>query len=211
VLISSQQEVRALNFSAIDEARLLIEYHDGGIIQGQSSSTTLPCFQFYTVTTKFSCGCLELQMAIDFLPSQIGTQETVSLPYTGSPLQLLWSDIVLFFQCARFLPGIVFPWMPWRSGKLDELFPSYPNLVALTIHAFLIVGQLGFLISLPGCCLAFPLSICVLYMSVVIFVNSLICRTLNGSKKFLESQVPISARPEHEEEHWIFINGVAVG
>jgi hypothetical protein len=149
-------------------------------------------------------------MAVDFLPSQIGTEESIPLPYTGSPIQLLWGDAILFFRSVRFLLGIVLPWKPWASGTLDELFPSPPNLLAITVHTFLIVYQLGFLLSLPYC-LVCPILMIALYVSAVIFGNNLICRVLNGSRRFLESQVSINSLPEHEEEHWIFINGVAVG
>ena len=149
-------------------------------------------------------------MAVDLLSSQVGTASTVPLPYTGSPLLLLYSDVVLFFRKIRFFLGIILPLNPCHSGKLDELYPSPANLKDIAIHIFLFVYQFVFIVTLP-CSFAFPLALLAPYIFFVLGFNYLISKRLNGSKRFLESQVPVNARPGHEEEHWIFINGVAVG
>jgi len=149
-------------------------------------------------------------MAVDLLSSQVGTASTVPLPYTGSPLLLLYSDVVLFFHKIRFFLGIIRPLKPFRSGKLDELYPSPANLRDIAIHIFLFVYQFLFLVTLP-CGFAFPLVLLAPYLFFVLGFNYLVSKVLNGSKRFLESRVPVDARPGHEEEHWIFINGVAVG
>lgn len=149
-------------------------------------------------------------MAVEFLPSQIGTEDGVPLPYTGSPLLLLWSDILLFFRSLWCFHGIFLPLNPCPSGELDELFPSRENLRALSIHAFLCVYQIAFLVSLLFC-YKVPLAWVLLYVAAVLIVNDAICRKLNGKRRFLQSRVPVDSRPEHESEHWIFINGVGVG
>ena len=149
-------------------------------------------------------------MAVDFFSSQVGIGRTVPLPYTGSPLRLLCSDVVLFFNKLRFFLGIVLPLRPWNSGKLDELYPSLANLADIAIHVFLFVYQFLFIVTLPFG-FAFPLVLLVPYLFVVLGFNYLVSIKLNGWKRFVESQVSVDSRPGHEEEHWIFINGVAVG
>lgn len=149
-------------------------------------------------------------MAVDLLSSQVGTDSSVPLPYTGSPLLLIYSDVLLFFHKIHFLLGIILPLKPWNSGKLDELYPSPANIQDIVIHTFLFVYQFIFLVTLPFS-FAFPLVLLALYLFVVLGFNYLVFKKLNGSERFVESQVPVNARPEHEEEHWIFINGVAVG
>jgi hypothetical protein len=150
-------------------------------------------------------------MAVEFLPSQIGTEASVPLPYTGSPFQLLWSDILLFFHRIQFLPGILLPLKPWPSGALDELYPSRENIKALALHTFLFVYQAVFLLSLPYF-LMVPLALFALYVAVVLLLNGAVCEILNGTERFLYSRVEVDdPRPEHGSEHWIFLNGVAVG
>lgn len=152
-------------------------------------------------------------MSAELLPSQRGTEADVALPYTASPTQLLWSDILLFFKSAWALPGIILPLRPCRSGKLDELYPAPRNLFDIAVHGLLIVYQLAFLLSLPVCILCMvPAVWTIVYAGVAVVLNRVICRiALNGSKRFLVSKVPVVEAQAHEREHWIFINGVAVG
>lgn len=50
------------------------------------------------------------------------------------------------------------------------------------------------------------------YAVTVVLGNFLICRvTLNGSRQILRSKVPVPESLEHSLEHWVFINGIAVG
>jgi hypothetical protein len=96
---------------------------------------------------------------------------------------------------------------------LDELYPSKENLWDIVIHVFLAVYQLIFLLSLPiFVILAFPALAIGIYMTVALTLNWVICRfTLNGSARILQSQVPVEHRPEHDSEHWVFVNGVGAG
>ncbi|KKK20741.1 hypothetical protein ARAM_002713 [Aspergillus rambellii] len=148
-----------------------------------------------------------------YLPPQLAEPPNSPLPYTASPWKLLWTDICLFFRCARYLPGIIFPLTPWNSGCLDELYPSLRNIVSVTLQLVLSVCQLLFLLSLPILLVWMVPTLGVLvYMVTVLFLNKGICDLfLNRGDSVLVSSVPEKEAPEHQHEHWIFINGVAVG
>ncbi|KAF4216160.1 hypothetical protein CNMCM8980_007468 [Aspergillus fumigatiaffinis] len=152
-------------------------------------------------------------MGVTYLPSQSRKKQDVPLPYTASPWKLLWADILLFIRSLWSLPGIILPLTPWNSGALDELYPSKENLWDIVVHIFLAVYQLIFLLSLPILfILAFPALGIGIYMTVALTLNWVFCRfALNGSARILQSQVPVEHRPEHDREHWVFINGVGAG
>ena len=152
-------------------------------------------------------------MAVEYLPAQIdSTSSTVPLPYTSSPMRMLWADVKLFFHYAYALPGIVIPLGPYPSGPLDEMYPSMANTFDITLHMILILMQLVFLLSIPLCLfLPVPLGIFALFVAVALSMNHAICRILNGRKPILESNMDVSAFPDRDDERWIFQNGVAVG
>ena len=136
---------------------------------------------------------------------------TAPLPYTSHPLKLVRLDLVLFVRYFLFLPNIVFPFKPWPSGELDELCPTRGNIIAMGLHLILIILQVIFILSLFLCFLL-PVGLALLYIAVFMSVNAAICRLLNGSsKKLHESQTDLSMFPDHDDEKWIFLNGVAVG
>lgn len=144
-------------------------------------------------------------------PSRVHARDGVPLPYTASPLRLFWSDVFLFLRYIKYFPDVVLPLTPWNSGALDELYPSGKNLFDIAVHSVLLVFQTVFLLSLPLCVVfLIPAFWIMLYALAVLLVNCTICRfALNGSKRFLVSKVPVSE--DHRQEHWIFINGIAVG
>ncbi|KAI9802389.1 MAG: hypothetical protein M1833_001895 [Piccolia ochrophora] len=155
-------------------------------------------------------------MSVNFLPGQVDcTSSTIPLPYTSSPLRLLWSDIKLFFHYAYALPGIIIPLGPWGSGALDELYPSPANIFDISLHLVLVAIHLLVLISIPVCLFVpVPLGAFVLYITLFLSVNYLVCLSLNGTKSTLESEVELGPRSvlnQHNDERWIFLNGVAVG
>lgn len=152
-----------------------------------------------------------IRMQVRYLPSQVdATASTAALPYTASPFALLWDDSLLFLRHILRVPGIIWPLHPWGSGALDELYPSWQNLVEITLHTVLIILQLLFLVSLP-LCLFYPLFAVAAYVGTFLLLNRLICLALNGRQKFLTSNVNLDHLPKHAEERWIFVNGVAVG
>ncbi|EAW07157.1 uncharacterized protein ACLA_018610 [Aspergillus clavatus NRRL 1] len=152
-------------------------------------------------------------MAVKYLPSQSKTKQDVPLPYTASPLRLLWADIRLFFKSLWCLPGVILPLKPGCSGALDEFYPSWTNICNIAIHLFLFVYQIVFLVSLPVIFVfAFPALWIGIYVALTLGVSWVVCRIcLNGNIMTLESQVPVDWRPEHDREHWIFVNGIMVG
>ena len=159
---------------------------------------------------------LERRMTVFFLPAQVDcTSSTTPLLYTSSPLDLLWSDIKLFFHHAYTLPGIMLPLGPWGSGELDELYPSPANLYSIFLHVTLILGQLLVLISIPLFLFSpIPLGLFVLYLTIFSSVNHAVCLLLNGRKLTLESRIKLDSSSfphQHKDEQWIFVNGVAVG
>ncbi|KAB8224869.1 hypothetical protein BDV33DRAFT_164850 [Aspergillus novoparasiticus] len=133
------------------------------------------------------------------------------LPYTASPLELLWADILLVLRSLWSLPGILLPLTP--SDELCELYPSTENMANVVAHVCLALSQVAFLLSVLGCFfLMVPALWISLYVAAFVWVNRVICTLIfNNPDEVLESKVPIEERPEHERERWIFINGVAVG
>ena len=155
-------------------------------------------------------------MVVNYLPSQRDlTSSTAPPTYRSSPLHLLWSDIKLFFSYAYTLPGIVVPLGPWESGALDELYPSLANIFDITVHMVLIASQLAVLVSIPICIVTpVPLGVFILYLAVWFSLNYIFCLVINGRKPSLLSRTDLGSggfQEKHEDEQWIFLNGVAVG
>jgi hypothetical protein len=153
-------------------------------------------------------------MSVRFFGSQIGGQTERPLSYTGSPWRLLISDIQLFNRWSFYLVNIVLPVWPWPSGDLDELYPSSANNFDIVLHSVLFVTQTGFLISLSVWA-TFPFFLYVTYVVAFIALNTAVCMLLNGQipEGGLPSTVDNQSRAwaRHDDETWLFLNGVAVG
>ncbi|KAI9765925.1 MAG: hypothetical protein M1840_007066 [Geoglossum simile] len=150
---------------------------------------------------------------VDFLPAQVdAASSTNALPFTDSPSWLIWSDVKLFFSVLSYVWTIVTPMYSFGSGKLDEMYPSFNNIVCMALHAILIVLQSLFIITIPLWFL-YPLPLNVLAVYVVLFwmANKVIWGWLNGDGKPLTSKVPMDGWEEHDDEKWIFMNGISVG
>ena len=146
-----------------------------------------------------------------FYGSQVGGSSTTPHSYTGSPLALLRHDILTAFEFILFLPFIIFPLTPHKSGPLCELYPSLANLYDIFLHGILIIMQLPFILSVPFW-VVFPVWWVVLGVAGFVAVNESICYLLNGKDMEVKSNPDfVEARKEHEHEQWIFLNGVAVG
>ncbi|OJJ45812.1 hypothetical protein ASPZODRAFT_98731 [Penicilliopsis zonata CBS 506.65] len=151
-------------------------------------------------------------MEVQHFPSQRGKTRNAPLPYTVSPIQLLRSDIFLFFRSLWAFPGAFLPLFPWRSGRLDELYPSARNLWGILMHGLLFVYQTLFLVSLPILVCSIPATWFSLCIALGIFLNYKVCKmALNGDQRVLVSREPVDESPGHEREHWFFLNGIAVG
>jgi len=131
--------------------------------------------------------------------------------YNSSPSSLLWYDLKLFFAFSNYILGTISPLTPTLSGPLDELYPSRANLWCISIHLLLTIVQLGFLLSLFLC--VFPtLLFVIVYVSAFLMLNYVTCMiTLNGHARFIRSNVDLHQFPRHDNEKWMFINGVSVG
>ncbi|KAG5750048.1 hypothetical protein H9Q70_007292 [Fusarium xylarioides] len=108
-------------------------------------------------------------------------------PYTGTPLVLFLSDIKLFFQNFFYLPYLFIPLYPWKSGPFFSLF------------------TLAFL----------PTFVYIGYIAVFFAVNELVCWHFNSGipRSGLKSSEDgfTSSWPRHDDEAWIFLNGICVG
>lgn len=149
------------------------------------------------------------------------------LPYTASPAALAAQDLWLFFRITfvwpitRGLPSIVLPFYPWRSGPLDELYLwSFGNVWALSLHALLILTQSLFLILLLLSLLGVPVPVlawtpgCIFVVVVFVLGNNVVCILLNGTGRRFQSLTNPDWQDRwesHDDEKWIFVNGVAVG
>lgn len=148
---------------------------------------------------------------IKFYGSQVGGQTVTPHSYTSSPAILVRHDLLTAFSLFWFLPFIVWPLNPTRSGQLCELYPSIPNLWNMFLHLILILMQLPFVLSVP-LWVFFPVSWVLVGVAVFWAVNQGICYVLNGSRMRYESDPKFATlEKEHAHEQWIFLNGVAVG
>lgn len=147
---------------------------------------------------------------IKFYGSQVGGSKISSHSYTGSPLTLLRDDIVSAFSFFLFLPYIVFPMNPLRSGHLCELYPSFANLWSMFLHVILILLQLPFLLSIPFW-IFLPVWSVILGIAVFWVMNQGIWYLLNGNQIEYPSNPAYASNEGNEHEQWIFLNGVAVG
>ena len=140
-------------------------------------------------------------------------KEDTPLPYTASPIKLLWSDLSLFLSKLWALPGIFLPLQLARTHELDELYPSLRNGATVLIHIFLVVYQVAFLLSLPIIVVCMVPGLWILiYAAISLTINYTIAKLmLNGFQQVLVSQVPVVERPGHERERWLYINGIAAG
>lgn len=135
-------------------------------------------------------------------------------PYTGTPWKIFISDVKLFFENLFYLPYLFIPLYPWRSGALCELYPSSENLADIALHVILAVAQLGFLVSLFT--LAFlPTFTYVGYVAVCLALNQLVCWHFNRGipRSGLKSTEDAFSQSwlRHDDEAWIFLNGICVG
>lgn len=134
--------------------------------------------------------------------------------YTGSPLLLFLADLWLFLRNIFYLPCIFLPLTPWSCGSLDELYPSLANIFDICLHCVLFVLQLVFLASLP-LFIWLPFGVYVLYILTALALNTLICYALNRgipADGLRSTEDDFSRRwNRHEDEYWIFLNGICVG
>ncbi|KAL3456200.1 hypothetical protein BJX64DRAFT_281532 [Aspergillus heterothallicus] len=134
----------------------------------------------------------------------------------SNPFRWVWEDICSVLRLANLIPRIILPLGPFPSGKLDELYPSLPNLWALALQIFLVISQVLLIFSFPFALLAFwalPLVAHFAFYMAFAIVTSIIVRLLNGppSGRSLIG-VPTTRPPVNDEsELWFFINGVATG
>lgn len=152
-----------------------------------------------------------MNVATEFYRSQIGGDSVINYSYTDLPWKLFLKDVYYFFAYGWALPWIVLPLSPCGSGQLDELYPSARNLFCIAIHILLVILQLVFLL---GCVVMviFPVWMGAAFVGGFLALNWLLCRLLNGRNITYQSDPKFaSAKPEHEHEQWIFLNGVAVG
>ena len=140
-------------------------------------------------------------------------EEGTPLPYTASPLRLLWSDLVLFINKIWALPGIFLPLHLDSICPWDEFYPSFRNIFIVVIHIFLMVYQVAILVSLPVMVLfMIPALWILVYFAGALLINYVIVMVgLNGFRRILVSQVPVAERPGHDRECWFYINGIAAG
>ncbi|KAJ5454061.1 uncharacterized protein N7458_005017 [Penicillium daleae] len=153
-------------------------------------------------------------MEVKFYGSQNNRATVAPLAYTGSPWKLFISDILLFLQWSPYLINIVLPLWPCPSRCLDELYPSLANIHDILLHTILVVAQSSFLVSLPFL-ITIPFVFYIFYIGLFLALNMSVCNLLNGKipEEGLKSTEDehSEAWKRHDDESWIFLNGVAVG
>jgi hypothetical protein len=127
------------------------------------------------------------------------------------PWKLLGYDIYYFFTFIWALPYVVSPMSPADSGDLAELSPTYPNIFCIVVHGVLVILQLLFILSIPILFLL-PIWMVVGILGLSWLINSFLASFLNGKTVEYHSDPQYTQNaPEHPNEKWFFINGVAVG
>lgn len=140
------------------------------------------------------------------------TQLPLESSYMRSPFSLLWSDIRLVLSRILYIPGTILPLKPYGSGPLCELYPSPANLREILGQMFLVVWQLSFILFMLFGVFFLVGALVVFCVLGFLLVNYIICIILlNGRKRTLTSNINMSQFPKHDDEKWIFVNGVAVG
>ncbi|KAK8162964.1 hypothetical protein BKA80DRAFT_274150 [Phyllosticta citrichinensis] len=144
---------------------------------------------------------------VKVLSSQIGGDDDAPLPYTADPFDLCWEDIKLLAHKLYLFPVIFYP---WSRHPDDETYLQRGNVVSLLWQVFLTLYQLVFILSLP-LCFWMPLSAFLIYVGLSVLICVPIWMRVNGRKRLLKSDPRIASASRHRDEHWVFINGVAVG
>jgi hypothetical protein len=156
-------------------------------------------------------GVAKSTSGVEFFGSQVGSRVVTPVIYTGSPIKLFYYDVKYSVMHLFDLPSIVFPWTPYGSGHLDELYPSIENLYSMFLHLVLFICQALFLLSVPFWFI-FPVWLVAGFVTVFMLLNSMFCFLLNGFKMHYDSDPEITKKmPKHDNEQWVFLNGVAVG
>ncbi|PLB41677.1 uncharacterized protein BDW47DRAFT_133146 [Aspergillus candidus] len=134
-----------------------------------------------------------------------------------NPVRLILEDLVSVLRLDKLLIYIMTLHSPCPSGPLDELYPNYPNLQDITLHAILVAFQSLLLLAsvvflftfwfLPG---IFPGGLVLIAWAVTVAI----LRLLNGQPS-ADCQVGV---PENgispvndKSELWFFINGICTG
>lgn len=147
----------------------------------------------------------------EFYRSQIGGESVINYAYTDFPWRLLAKDVYYFFAYCWALPWVLFPIRTYGSDELDELYPSWMNMFCLAVHIFLFIFQLIYLVTLP-LAIFFPAWMGITGIVAFHFLNRFVCMLLNGTDIIFHSDEKYAkTRPEHENEQWVFLNGVSVG
>lgn len=138
------------------------------------------------------------------------------LPYTSSLLELLRGDAILIKDILVYFPlsfpGVLQPF--WSIDRQNELsLVDSGNVGSLLLHFILIPIQISFLLNLFYV-LLFPVPAAAYIGGIVVFLvlNVYVCKLLNQPGEPHISTIDLSHIPEqHDDECWIFINGVSVG
>lgn len=167
-----------------------------------------------------SAAIIWLKVAFTMPATMMSSQTSKPMPYTANPLVLAANDLLLFLQItfirpiAAGVPSCVIPLWPAKAGSLDELALTVPNLWAIFLHVILIITQTCFLISLlPLSVVGLPV-LYLLYVVGFVSVNKWFSRLINGPRQlelFHSHPDCVKGKPKHEDEEWVFINGVSVG
>lgn len=153
-------------------------------------------------------------MTVEFYGSQTKTETVAPLSYTASPWRLFIFDILLFLRWSPDVINIFLPLWPCPSHRLDELYPSAANIHDILLHTILVVAQSCFLISLPFL-ISVPFGFYIFYIGLFLALNTSVCTLLNGKipEDGLKSTKDDNSEAwrRHDDESWIFLNGVAAG
>ena len=123
-------------------------------------------------------------------------------------LQSFCDDTKLVFRLLCFLPGLFFPLRLFCSDEFDELSLSYENLRDIFFHLVIFMFQLAFLMTLPFCLVIFSIP----YIAAFHWMNGILCMLmLNGKDRSISPTINMSKFSDHENESWVFINGIGVG
>ncbi|KAK6860907.1 hypothetical protein PG995_004543 [Apiospora arundinis] len=146
----------------------------------------------------------------EYYGSQVPNRDVINYTYTDMPWKLILLDMWYAIKYSPSLPHVLWPLFP--TYTFDELRLNVQNMWCMFIHAVLIILQVSFFLSLPMAAFL-PGWTTLTAIGVFLSVNWVICRfLLNGPSLIYKSRPQYALdRKEHQNEQWIFLNGVSVG
>lgn len=151
---------------------------------------------------------LAMANAIEFIPSQMDVYSTTTTEAARtSPLRLFTQDVVVLITKLLYLPWAIYPFLTLDPDA--EMYLSLRGVGDIVLQSCLLILEMAVVFAVP----AFLILPGAVFIGVAAIHITLICITawpMHGPKlvysKMDESTV--AKAQQHENERWIFVNGI---